>query len=337
MSKLNPAIKNENMLENNAYYGYEFASIDIDGDEITYHIKDFEGDGEGKMHCICVTPGIYLSYDRLDMKSCYQKIPPASGFLAISYCIGGCYEFELQGNQLCFMGEDDICVASRKNCDPISSNLPQNYYRGISVFIEVKTAQQSIDRLFPDAGLDMAGLEYAFRKKGVTLVQARPEYKRIFSELNQVNGRYGKTYQLIKTMEFLILLHLLLEEPQVLLPRFTPDTVRQTKSAYVFLMRDLSRRYSCREVATQFYLAETSLRACFKAIYGHPMAAFLRTQTIHYSAKLMKSHPEMSMGQIGQLCGYDNQSKFTAAFKKIMEETPLSYRNRIKSAVVEMD
>lgn len=335
MSNLNPLVRD--MFSNSAYHNYKFSSIDVNGDEMIYHMKDTMGDGKGEMRCICVMPGIYLSYDKLDMKSCYQKITPSPGFLAISYCIGGCYEFILGGNQLCFMGEDDICVVSHQNCDPVSSNLPQNYYRGISVFVEIKTAQQSIDRMFPEAGLNLIRLEYAFRKKGITLVRARQEYKQIFAEINRTEGRYGKTYDLIKTMEFLILLHLLLEEPQEPLPRFTPDTVRQTKQAYLFLMEDFSRRYSCREIASRFYLAETSLRACFKAIYGRPMAGFLRTQTIHYAAKLMKSHPEMSMGQIGQLCGYDNQSKFTAAFKKIMEETPLNYRNRIKFSDNEMD
>lgn len=337
MGKQNTAAPREHMLACSAYHNYKFSSIDIKGDEVLYSLKDTAGDGIGQMRCLCVIPGIYLSFDRLNLRSCYQKIAPAAGFLGISYCIGGCFEFEMEGGQLCFMGEDDICVISHQNCDPISSNLPQNYYRGISVFIEVKTAQQSLDRLFPDAKLDLPGLEYGFRKKGITLVRARPEYKRIFAEISEMTGRYGKTYGLIKTMEFLMLLHLLLEEPHESLPRFSSDTVRQTKQAYLFLMKDLSCRYSCRETAARFFLAETSLRACFKAIYGQPMKAFLRTQTIHYAAKLMSSHPEMTMGQIGQLCGYDNQSKFTAAFKKIMEETPLSYRNRRKAADAEMD
>lgn len=337
MSKQNAAARQENMLAASAYHSYKFSSIEVEGDEIVYRLKDTVGDGRGEMRCLNVTPGIYLSSDRMDLESCYQKITPAAGFLAVSYCIGGCYEFELEGGQLCFMGEDDICVVSHQNCESISSNLPQHYYRGISIFVEIKTAQQSIDRLFPDAGLDLAKLELAFRKRGITLVRARTEYKRIFTEISEAGGRFGKTYGLIKTMEFLMLLHLLLEEPQELLPRFTPDTVRQTKEAYLFLMKDLSRRYSCREIAARFYLAETSLRACFKEIYGQPMKAFLREQTIHHAAELLKSHPEMSIGQIGQLCGYDNQSKFTAAFKKIMEETPLGYRNRLKSLDDEMD
>lgn len=337
MGKLKSSVLHSNMLANSAYRSYHFSSVEAEGDEIVYRLKATEGDGMGEMRCLCVIPGIYLSYDRMDMKSCYQKITPAAGFLAVSYCIGGCFEFELEGGQLCFMGEDDICVVSHENCESVSSNLPQNYYRGISIFIEIKTAQQSIDRLFPDAGLDLADLECIFRKKGITLVRARTEYKRIFTEINENGGRYGKTYGLIKTMEFLLLLHLLLEEPQELLPRFTPDTVRQTKKAYLFLMEDLSHRYSCREIAARFYLAETSLRACFKEVYGQPMKAFLRAQTIHHAAALVKSHPELSIGQIGQLCGYDNQSKFTAAFKKLMEETPLSYRNRLKSPDGEMD
>lgn len=82
-----------------------------------------------------------------------------------------------------------------------------------------------------------------------------------------------------------------------------------------------------RALAERFYIAESVLQQCFKSIYGQPIASFLRTKRIQKSAALLREDDTLSVGEIAQMTGYENQSKFASAFKAIMGQTPLAYRH----------
>lgn len=45
-------------------------------------------------------------------------------------------------------------------------------------------------------------------------------------------------------------------------------------------------------------------------------------------AALQLVRTEKTIMEMANECGYDNASKFASAFRKIMNETPLEYRNK---------
>lgn len=47
-----------------------------------------------------------------------------------------------------------------------------------------------------------------------------------------------------------------------------------------------------------------------------------------YAAQLLVSKSNKSVGEIAAEIGYDNASKFSAAFRAVMNECPLEYRKR---------
>ena len=53
--------------------------------------------GTGEMTCYDVAPGIQITYNHLNMDSCYQPLIPKEDFLQIDHCLEGCYECELAG------------------------------------------------------------------------------------------------------------------------------------------------------------------------------------------------------------------------------------------------
>lgn len=316
----------EDLILKSVFQYYPFLEIEESDDFKIYHMKDTAGGGSGTLRCFRVMPGIHLSYDCLDMKSCYQRMSPVQGFLEISHCKEGCFEFELEDGQLCFLGEGDLCVCLHENCRFKSSRLPREHYRGISLIIDIQLAQKTMEHMFPNAGIDLRALERCFQQKGVYMIRARAELEHIFSELYHVDERIRKTYSLLKAVELILFLHLALEEHQKLLPRFLPSTVNQTKQVYKFLSAHPYCKNTCRELAESFYISETSLRTCFKAIYGHPLATYQKIQRMNHAAQLMKTQRDLSLSQISEMCGYSNQSKFSAAFKAVIGKTPRCYR-----------
>ena len=66
--------------------------------------------GEGTMRRFDVAPGIQITYNDLKMDSCFRPIRFEKDFLQINHCLEGCYECELEGGSVSFLGEGDLCV-----------------------------------------------------------------------------------------------------------------------------------------------------------------------------------------------------------------------------------
>ena len=66
------------------------------------------------MHVYEVMNGILMSYDVLDMKSCWQDTPPVPGVIQINYCNEGCFEFELETGEIGFLSnpKEEELIAS---------------------------------------------------------------------------------------------------------------------------------------------------------------------------------------------------------------------------------
>lgn len=68
--------------------------------------------GFGEMNCYDVAHGITITYNNLNMDSCYRPIIPQQDFLQIDHCLEGCYECELSGGSVSFLGEGDLSVSN---------------------------------------------------------------------------------------------------------------------------------------------------------------------------------------------------------------------------------
>ena len=69
------------------------------------------------------------------------------------------------------------------------------------------------------------------------------------------------------------------------------------------------------------------LKRNFKKTYGMPVHAYLQQRRMETACRLLRSGAQ-SVGEIAQQVGYDSQSRFSAAFRAYMGESPRDYRNR---------
>ena len=148
--------------------------------------------GEGTMRRFEVAPGIQITYNDLKMDSCFRPIRFEKDFLQINHCLEGCYECELEGGSVSFLGEGDLCVdyLSKDRQVFLGSRIPLKKYRGITVLLEMETAQQTLDQGFQQAHISLEQIKERLCSDGRSLIiKSKHEIDHIFSELYSVDER----------------------------------------------------------------------------------------------------------------------------------------------------
>ncbi|SHN74834.1 AraC-type DNA-binding protein [Desulfitobacterium chlororespirans DSM 11544] len=89
---------------------------------------------------------------------------------------------------------------------------------------------------------------------------------------------------------------------------------------------NIQKHYTLEELSARFEIPLTSMKTCFKGVYGTSVFAYMRTYRMHQAAVLLRTNRRESVAEIAGRVGYDNPGKFAMAFKKIMGKSPLEYR-----------
>lgn len=95
--------------------------------------------------------------------------------------------------------------------------------------------------------------------------------------------------------------------------------------AEALLRQDLSRHMTIQEAASRLNVSPTSLKQAFRGVFGMPVYTYMRALKMR-SAALELCRTDKRVMEIASECGYENGSKFSAAFKDVMGETPNAYR-----------
>ncbi len=79
------------------------------------------------------------------------------------------------------------------------------------------------------------------------------------------------------------------------------------------------------------FVNTSSLKKTFKSIYGQPIAGYMKEYRIRRAAELLH-RTEDSIAVIAHRLGYENQGKFTQAFKDLVHMKPSEYRRQSQKA-----
>lgn len=107
-------------------------------------------------------------------------------------------------------------------------------------------------------------------------------------------------------------------------PQFFDVRVQQ---ACVYIKRHLGEKLHIKKIAKHVYVSESHLRLLFRQSLGvSPMGYMLQTRTQRARELLMNS--SFRLNEIAEMIGYEDQSQFSRAFRKIEGMTPYDYRQR---------
>lgn len=270
--------------------------------------------------------GIEASYNYFLTENFYHRHSHMPAVIEINHCRHGRIGWQMENNQNLYLGEGDLSLHMKDNCAKSYISLPLGFYEGFSLSIDFNKLLKNIPDILKDANLDFKRLQDIFcDTKKTTALPAGTHIEHIFSELYDLPENLIVPYCKLKSQEFIMFLsQLSINEIPVLDPSDSAH-VKLVKEIHSLLISNLQKRYTIEELSRQYLINTSSLKTAFKAVYGVPIATYMKQYRMSYAATLIRD-TQQSISEISSAVGYSNQSKFTTAFKNVIGVLPSVYR-----------
>lgn len=279
----------------------------------------------GRMETYSIFPGIILSFIDLHidrMEDIFIEDNVSSRMIEINHCIAGRYAYQVGDDSIIYFERGDLCI-SISDVTKSVSNYPLGYYKGLEIFMDIDVANESINKYLPD--FDIVKFYEGLKKdKGYVLVRANESIDHVIGELYEVDERIMLHYFRLKCIELLLFFSIteFKDDNKLLLSRKQAKIVDKVKHD---LIRDLDSKITIDELARKYGISKTSLKNCFKEVYGKPIFKWRKEYRLDYACRLIEQD-EMTISEISKKVGYSSPSKFAQAFKDYIGCTPSQYR-----------
>ena len=282
--------------------------------------------GEGTMAIYEVFPGAMVMYNDFHLAYYNSAFRTQQDLLCIDYCREGRMEYAVGKDAYSYVEAGDLKIDRRLEHAGHFA-LPLSHYHGISVILHLPLAAQEVVCMMGSDQLDLSLLQKKFcPNTHPKVIHGAPSIDHLFQQLYAVPGRIKRPYFRVKIMELLLYLEALELGNEAEKPYFYRSQVEAVKAARTYLVEHLDRRITLEELSKGFQLPLTTLKACFKTVYGSPVNTYMRNYRMDRAAIYLRQEPTASVTEIAGRVGYDSASKFAAAFKAVKGVTPLTYR-----------
>lgn len=289
-----------------------------------YRSQDSTGDCEVTVYP--VFSGIELVYYDVHMQSCDINLAKGREMLIITHCQEGRIEFEYKNGEYLYLASGDLSI--QKNTENIRHRYcPLSHYHGVSVAIDMNRVPRCFSCILDDVFVSPEELEMKFcSEKPYSIMRENISIEHIFSELYSVPENIRKGYHKVKVLELLLFLSGLEYKGESEERRyFSRPQVTAAKEAKKYLLAHLDEHITITELADMLGISSTSLKICFKGVYGDTINGYITNCKMQKAASLLKN-TDKSVLEIAGIVGYNNGSKFAGAFRRVMNKSPNEYR-----------
>ena len=292
-----------------------------------YRSQDSTGDCEVTVYP--VFSGIELVYYDVHMQSCDINLAKGREMLIITHCQEGRIEFEYKNGEYLYLASGDLSI--QKNTENIRHRYcPLSHYHGVSVAIDMNRVPRCFSCILDDVFVSPEELEMKFcSEKPYSIMRENISIEHIFSELYSVPENIRKGYHKVKVLELLLFLSGLEYKGESEERRyFSRSQVTAAKEAKKYLLAHLDEHITITELADMLGISSTSLKICFKGVYGDTINGYITNCKMQKTASLLKN-TDKSVLEIAGIVGYNNGSKFAGAFRRVMDKSPNEYRKSL--------
>ncbi len=319
--------------------GEIFDSLDSAGFGSNVHEVAAEGEcrvlridddsGEGFMTMYRVFDGVYLMYNDLHLRQCISEYHNPETVLCIDHCREGRIEHENAFGGRYYMEAGDLRIDRRVHHEG-RVDLPLSHYHGLSIGFVQGAAQASLKREMPFLTADIEALAKKFCPDNKEMILRDSELLNLlFSQLYRAPKSRRLEYFKVKTAELLLLLERTDPAEHTGQRQYFPvSRTEKVKEIHSLITGSLDRSYTVEELSEISGMSSATLRKVFRAVYGAPVYQYIKSFKMKAAAAMLISEADLTISEISQRLGYDNASKFSAAFKDVIGVTPQSYRNR---------
>lgn len=283
-------------------------------------------DGKGLIQFHCLYPGIFIVFYAFLGNEVSFSQPQNCSLLHVSYCKAGRIGWHMQNGAAVFLGEGDMTIHCA--CLSFGSNmqLPRGFCRGASIMINLNRLKQDMPELLREADFNPSYVQENFCGLSRPIyITGRPAAERVFSVLYKVPEQYRQAYAKLKAQELLLFLMHYEPEEISLTHLYPAEQIQLIKEIHDFICRQPETRYTIKELSERFSLNTSSLKELFKAVYGAPIASYMKDYRLQLGRKMLRETAD-SVADIAAAVGYKTQGKFTQAFKDAFSQLPTDYR-----------
>ncbi len=275
-----------------------------------------------------VFPGALLVFQRYQAQEYAHRHEPCGDSLEIDHCREGRIGWEMDDGLTLYLGPGDLALHRMDRCADSVLRFPLGCYEGISLELDVEILARSLPPALREAGLDLFALAERFCPGGgVTALPAGERIARIFDVLYDLPDRVRLPYCRLKVQELLLFLSLLDPAGEKQMDQVRSQQVEIVKEVHRALTANLEERPTIEALSRRYLMNTSTLKATFKAVYGQPIAAYMKGYRMREAARLLRE-TDRTVAEIARAVGYESQSKFTSAFRDVTQVLPTAYRRQ---------
>ena len=270
--------------------------------------------------------GIKLAFMSLTGNTQTDTHEPLKHILEINYCHKGKIGWKMNNGNSIYLGEHDYSLHTMECCSASTITLPNEYYEGISIYIDLNILSETPPELLKNTGITGDGILNKFCKDGnFSAFIGNEETDAIFSSFYHQPKEFQLAYWRIKVLELLLYLSKLSIDTENRLSEYQSEQVEIVRNIHKYLLNNISQRITIDEIARKYLINTTTLKSVFKAVYGTSIASHIKEHRMKIASGLL-IETQKSIKEIAKEIGYESQSKFSKAFKEYYDILPTEYR-----------
>lgn len=247
---------------------------------------------------------------------------------AINHCEEGRIECKFTSGEYLYMGPGDMSLGWHISSNYQHENyFPTKLFKGVVLLVDVEKAQPILDTLVTETRIDLTQLANRFCEQSEfgMMMEETESVRQIFSSLYKVPDQIKGHYFKLKVIEIFLLLSIISTTNHEKRSSYRKQQVDIVKAVNEYISTQFMKRITIDSLSDQFDIPTSTLKRCFKGVYGTTIHHYLKECRIN-SAKHLLQESDQSILEIANAVGYENGSKFTSAFKEATGVTPSDYR-----------
>lgn len=247
---------------------------------------------------------------------------------AINHCEEGRIECKFTSGEYLYMGPGDMSLGWHISSNYQHENyFPTKLFKGVVLLVDVEKAQPILDTLVTETRIDLTQLANRFCEQSEfgMMMEETESVRQIFSSLYKVPDQIKRHYFKLKVIEIFLLLSIISTTNHEKRSSYRKQQVDIVKAVNEYISTQFMKRITIDSLSDQFDIPTSTLKRCFKGVYGTTIHHYLKECRIN-AAKHLLQESDQSILEIANAVGYENGSKFTSAFKEATGVTPSAYR-----------
>ena len=114
--------------------------------------------------------------------------------------------------------------------------------------------------------------------------------------------------------------------------KYTKTQAELAEQASSYMLEHMDKKITISEISERMHVSQTQLKNSFRNYYGESVYKYIRSRKMQMAADQL-AEGQFSVMEIAGMFGYENCSKFAAAFRGEYGVSPSSYRkqHRVRS------